>query len=161
MKVISILALFLALTACVAAVPISPSREIGHVSQAPVRATDDFTRALNAFRAEAGLGSVRQSAVLTRSAQAHADDMRARGYFSHRSPNGPNGATMMARMAASGCDLRFAAENIAMGQRSEAEVLADWAASPGHRRNMLSARMTDYGLGRAGDIWVLNLASGC
>ena len=29
------------------------------------------------------------------------------------------------------------AENIAMGQRSAAEVVADWMSSPGHRANML------------------------
>ena len=99
--------------------------------------------------------------VLTRAAQAHAEDMAARGYFSHQSPGGPNGDDLGDRARAAGCSFRSVAENIAQGQRSEAEVLTGWANSPGHRRNMLNGRMTDYGLGRAGDIWVLKLSSGC
>lgn len=137
--------------------PITP----GPVSTAPVASTSDFTARLNTFRASQGRGTVRQSAILTRAAQAHADDMAARGYFSHESPGGPNGNNLVQRAAAAGCALRSGAENIASGQRSEAEVFAGWENSRGHRVNMLGRGYTEYGLGRAGNIWVLKFSSGC
>lgn len=165
MKALLALVACLLVSGCIAVVPI-PIAATATATRAPdtsipVRATDSFTNRLNAFRASQGAGPVRQSAILTRAAQAHAQDMSDRGYFSHRSRGGPNGETLMARSRAAGCNVRAVAENIAKGQRGEAEVLEDWANSSGHRRNMLNRRMTDYGLGRAGDIWVLKLSSGC
>ncbi len=101
------------------------------------------------------------NAALTRAAQAHAEDMRARNYFSHRARNGPNGETFGQRAAGAGCTILSGAENIAFGQTSEAEVFTGWQNSSGHRRNMLGRDYTFFGLGRAGDIWVLKLSSGC
>ena len=147
-----------ALTACVAVVPISPPVATGTASSVPVVATDSFTRQINAFRAESGVGPLRQSPTLTQAAKAHADDMQARGYFAHRSPTG---GTLMTRARAAGCAMRAGAENIAQGQPTETAVLNGWANSSGHRSNMLNSRMTEYGLGRSGDIWVLKLSSGC
>ena len=37
-------------------------------------------------------------------------------------------------------------ENIALGQRSVAEVVSSWMSSPGHRANMLSARYHRIGV---------------
>ena len=163
MKFVTAAACCLALSGCIAVVPIPLGQPPATraVSTAPVQSTAGFTTRINTFRGDNGAGPLRQSAILTRAAQAHADDMAARNYFSHQSPGGPNGSTLMARTRAAGCNLRAVAENIAQGQRSEAEVLTAWANSPGHRRNMLKGNMTDYGFGRAGDIWVLVLTSGC
>ena len=148
-------------SACFVVVPVPISAPAATPSSEPVRSTASFTGGINSFRADNGVGALQQSAILTRAAQAHAEDMAARGYFSHQSPGGPNGDDLGDRARAAGCSFRSVAENIAQGQRSEAEVLTGWANSPGHRRNMLNGRMTDYGLGRAGDIWVLKLSSGC
>lgn len=104
---------------------------------------------------------MRQNAILTRAAQAHAEDMAARGYFSHQSPGGPNGDNLAERAASAGCAMRAGAENIASGQRSEAEVFVGWQNSPGHRANLLGGNYTDYGLGRSGNVWVMKLSSGC
>ena len=153
------------LMACVVVpIPISTmgaSSNVGPVSTAPVAATNDFTAALSAFRASQGLGPVRQNAILTRAAQAHAEDMAQRNYFSHSSPGGPNGDNLMQRAASAGCAMRAGAENIANGQRSQTEVLTAWEGSSGHRANMLGRRYTEYGLGRSGNIWVLKLSAGC
>lgn len=127
--------------------------------QAPVAA--GFADALNAFRASQGLSSIRNNGLLARAATAHAADMERRGYFSHRSVGGPNGDGLVARAASAGCAIRFGAENIAQGQRSELEVFAAWQNSPGHRRNLLGSQYTEYGLGRFGNTWVMKLSSGC
>ena len=156
------------LSACVAVVPVPVSMNMpatavvsGASEASQYQAADSFTDSINAFRRSQGVGPLKPNALLTRAAQSHANDMKARGYFAHRSPGGPNGATLLARAQSAGCVVRLAAENIAQGQRTPSEVLTGWANSPGHRSNMLNARMTDYGLGKAGDIWVLNLSSGC
>ena len=120
-----------------------------------------FGAELNSFRAGQGAGPVAPNARLQRAAQSHATDMEQRGYFSHQSPGGPNGTSMRDRVAASGYRACAAAENIAQGQDTEAEVMAAWRESSGHRRNMLGARYADYGLGRSGETWVLLLAAGC
>ncbi|MDX8348137.1 CAP domain-containing protein [Cognatiyoonia sp. IB215446] len=123
--------------------------------------TGNFATDLNAFRAAQGRGAVVPDPKLQQAARRHAEDMQARGYFSHQSPGGPHGNTMTERMAASGCQPGASAENIAQGQTSEAAVFAAWQNSTGHRRNMLGARYTEYGLGRSGNTWVLLFSSDC
>lgn len=115
---------------------------------------------LNGLRAEQGLGPVSPSPRLEETAKAHAMDMARRGFFDH---TGSDGSDVMARARAQGYNACAIAENIAKGQRSLTEVLGDWAQSPGHRKNLLDPKVTDYGLVRApGDIWVLVLGKdGC
>lgn len=120
-----------------------------------------FGAELNSLRAGQRAGPVAPNAQLQRAAQSHAADMEQRGYFSHQSPGGPNGTSMSDRVAASGYRACAAAENIAQGQDTEAEVMEAWRDSAGHRRNMLGARYRNYGLGRSGETWVLLLAASC
>lgn len=126
-------------------------------SQASLPATA-FGAALNDFRARQGLGPVVADAELTAAAEAHAKDMVAGVYFSHK---GRDGSDSGDRARRAGCSWRAAAENIAWGQTSEGQVLQGWADSSGHRRNMLGRSYTRYGLGRAGTTWVLMFADRC
>ncbi len=148
------------LTGCIMVVPVPQPKGVTRTVPATVETTG-FGGALNDLRATENLAGVGQDPRLTRAAQAHADHMAQAGYFSHRSPGGPNGDTLIARITNAGCNAGAMSENIAQGQRSEAEVLAAWVASPGHRKNMLGPRYRSYGLGRSGDIWVLNFSDGC
>ncbi len=140
--------------------PVSQTMPVEVTSASPVSATG-FAAGLNAFRANQGLSALRSNAALARAAQAHAEDMARRGYFSHDSPGGPNGDTFVERAQAGGCAMQSGAENIADGQTSEQAVLVAWQNSPGHRRNMLAPSYTQYGLGRSGNTWVLKLAGNC
>lgn len=119
--------------------------------------TVDLGQPVNAFRAVEGEGTLRRNAKADAAALAHARDMARHGFFGHK---GSNGSSVGGRLKVAGCRFTGAAENIAKGQRSDAEVVAAWVASPGHRRNMLAA-YDQYGAARIGDIWVLVLASGC
>ncbi|MEO1639250.1 MAG: CAP domain-containing protein [Pseudomonadota bacterium] len=164
-KYLSLLAL-IGLSACIVVpVPvgvITPTTEPAtRAAVTPAMSTASFTSQINAYRSQQGRAPLRQSAELTRAAEAHARDMAQRGYFSHRSEGGPNGVTFMQRSRAAGCNMRSGAENIATGQTSEAQVIAAWADSAGHRRNMLGSGYREYGLGRVGNIWVLKLAAAC
>ena len=117
----------------------------------------DLGPPVNDFRAGEGEAPLRRNAKADAAASAHARDMARQGFFGHK---GSNGSSVGGRLKAAGCRFTGAAENIAKGQRSDAEVVAAWAASPGHRRNML-APYDQYGAARIGDTWVLVLASGC
>lgn len=69
-------------------------------------------------------------------AQAHAELMARKNSLYHSSLGFSN-------------QFSTAGENIAMGQRSEKEVVKGWMNSPGHRANILNPRFTDIGFGIA------------
>lgn len=154
------------LSGCLLVVPVplpsgeAPAAAAGRAasSSEPSLPATGFSQALNDYRARHGLGPVAADRALTLAAQAHAEDMVARGYFSHTGRDGSNSGDRARR---SGCSWGSASENIAWGQRSESEVLQGWADSAGHRRNMLGGGYTRYGLGRAGTHWVLMFADRC
>ncbi len=90
---------------------------------------------VNAYRQAHDLPALAVSDALTAAAAAHTADMAARGYFAHTSPEG---GRLEDRLAAAGYRFRFAAENLAGGQETPAEVLQSWRDSPGHDANLLS-----------------------
>lgn len=118
------------------------------------------TQALNTYRAENGRAPLAYSSVLQTAAEAHAQDMAARVFFDHR---GSDGTDVGMRVAQQGYGWCFVAENIAKGQASLGEVMQAWAASQGHRRNMLARQAQEFALVEApGRIWVMVLAApGC
>ena len=155
MRIPMMIAALISVTACVA-VPVSFG---GGLPQARKLATVQPTdAAFHALLQDARTTPIVTSAELTRAARGHAADMVARSYFAHRSPEG---VTASDRAAAQGVPACGIAENIAQGQGSAAAVFADWMASAGHRANMLNPNMASYGLGRAGDTWVLKLYQPC
>lgn len=118
------------------------------------------TAALNDYRAAEGRAPLAYSDTLAAAALAHAEDMAARGFFDHA---GSDGSSVAQRVSRQGYGWCVVAENIAKGQVSLAEVMQGWAASPGHRRNMLSREVREFALVEApGRIWVMVLAApGC
>lgn len=101
---------------------------------------------VNAARNKAGLKPLRLDSTLAKSAQRHAEDMLARGYFAHRSPSG---TTVRERARTAGYDWRAVGENIAFGQTSVDEVVTTWLDSPGHRKNILNPNFSELGVGLA------------
>jgi uncharacterized protein YkwD len=89
-------------------------------------------------------GPITLESHLTAAAQGHSDDMAARNYFSHDTPEGLNFA---ARITNAGYPGFPAAENIARGQRSAQQVMTDWMNSPGHRTNIENCEHTAIGIG--------------
>lgn len=112
---------------------------------------------INANRAANGRAPVQENSRLSPAARAHAQDMFTNEYFDHVSPDGARFTTRAARAGYS-CAI---AENLASGQDSAAEVMDAWMQSSGHRRNLLLANASEYGVGRVGDMWVLMMGQGC
>ena len=122
---------------------------------------------LNAHRKANGLPRLKFDRKVSRSAQNQACDMSVRGYFSHR---GQDGSKPKTRLRRTGCKAGRVAENIAVGQKNARDVMQEWMASPGHRKNMLINPGIDrFGIGIAdsgnayshGYVWVLVLTSKC
>lgn len=98
----------------------------------------------NQERAKAGLKPLKIDAKLSQSAQAKSQDMKNKNYFSHTSPTY---GSPFDQMKSNGITYKTAGENIAMGQRTAAEVMDAWMKSPGHRENILNPAYTHIGVG--------------
>jgi uncharacterized protein YkwD len=112
----------------------------------PTAVRKEMLARVNAIRKKAGLGSLRLNSDLEKAAQRHAEDMLARGYFSHESPSG---TTVRERSRKAGYDWAAIGENIAFGQTSVDEVIETWMDSPGHRKNILGRHFNELGIGLA------------
>lgn len=100
---------------------------------------------VNQERAAVGCPALQTDARLVTAARAHSQDMAVRAYFAHTDPDGTN---PFARMTAFGYPLYSGmAENIGAGQRTAAEVVAAWMASPPHRANILNCAYVAVGTG--------------
>jgi uncharacterized protein YkwD len=121
--------------------------EIAGVSSEEQRILD----LVNQERYKAGVAALRLSGRLAVAARGHSYDMAMRHYFSHQSADGV-GVEQRIR----GSDIAYteAGENIYMDDLPDRARIAEravrgWLASPGHRKNMLSARFTETGVGVA------------
>lgn len=147
--ILLLFALVLALGAC-AAPPAPPD-----VARA-IPADQGFAAILDAARA--GLPPATPHPLLTAAAQAHAQDMATHGYISHQ---GRDGADHMRRIRASGYCTTYAVENLAWDWPSVERAAQEWVRSAKHLENMRLSGRVDYGLGVAGERYVLVLARPC
>jgi uncharacterized protein YkwD len=113
--------------------------------QDPEKVAAEMLERVNAVRRKEGLPPLVSHPLLDRVAQEHAEDMLARSYFGHRTPEGldPSGRALAAGYASG------IGENIVEQRFSAEEVLKAWLSSPGHRRNLLDPDCRDMGLGLA------------
>ena len=83
------------------------------------------------------------NALLTQSAEGHSQDMVANNFFAHDSFDG---RTFDQRITATGYSWSLVAENIAAGQTTIDQVMAEWMASEGHCVNIMNAAITEIGM---------------
>lgn len=83
---------------------------------------------------------------LTRAAQAKANDMATRNYWSHSTPEGDEPWTFVSD---AGYEYSKAGENLAYGFNSSQETVSGWMSSPSHKKNLLDASYIDVGFGFA------------
>lgn len=98
----------------------------------------------NDERAKAGCEPLRVDAKATEAAQFHADDMAARDYYEHDSPEGRSAGD---RLDAAGYAWSGWGENIHRSPASPEQAMRDWMDSPGHRDNILNCAFKDLGVG--------------
>jgi uncharacterized YkwD family protein/spore coat assembly protein SafA len=128
---------------------IYPGQKLLIPNLADVQAQEnEVIRLVNVERANRGLQTLKTNWQLSRVARYKSQDMVNKGYFSHTSPTYGSPFTMMQNF---GLKFSAAGENIAMGQRTPAEVMKSWMNSPGHRANILSPTYWEIGVGMAKD----------
>lgn len=86
------------------------------------------------------------SQLLVEAAQLKANDMAARGYFSH---NSPDGKTPWYWLGQVGYGYAYAGENLAVNFVDSEDIVLAWMNSPTHRANILSDKFTEVGIAAA------------
>ncbi|HLZ29887.1 MAG TPA: CAP domain-containing protein [Chloroflexota bacterium] len=99
----------------------------------------------NAARQAAGLTPLVLSAQLSDAAQNYSQVLAAGSCFEHTCGAVPDFAERLGQAGYVGWSA--IAENIAAGYPTPEAVVAGWLASPGHRANILSATLSEIGLG--------------
>lgn len=121
---------------------------------------DLIVQLVNLERAKAGCSPLRVDARVQAAAQAHADDMAARDYYEHISPEGGHAND---RMVKAGYPAAKWGENLHRGPTDPAVAMRDWMASPAHRQNIVDCEFEDFGVGvnlsANGPWWVENFGT--
>ena len=103
---------------------------------------------INGARQAAGLKAVALDGPISAVAQSRSDDMVARGYFAHVTPDGKN---FMDLVKAAGIRFKFSGEILAMNNFREelaAQKAYEWfMGSPPHRAIILDSRFNAAGVG--------------
>lgn len=107
---------------------------------------DGLLEATNTERLKAGLSQLSYDSTLDAAAQAKAEDMADRNYWSH---NTPDGKEPWAFIDQTGYRYYKAAENLAYGFATSGGAVNGWMNSPGHRANILDPQLREVGFGIA------------
>jgi uncharacterized protein YkwD len=91
------------------------------------------------------------NATLAGAALGHSKDMAEKHYFNHKEPGG---STPADRATRAGYRWSRISENIASGEHSVAQAVADWLDSPGHCANIMNPALTEMGAA-----WAVNPAN--
>ncbi|MDT8716377.1 hypothetical protein IAI10_06880 [Clostridium sp. 19966] len=116
------------------------------VNSSIIAQENEVIRLVNVQRSRRGLPALSKNNSLCTVARYKSQDMINKHYFSHMSPTYGSPFKMMETF---GIKFSAAGENIAMGQRTPAEVMNSWMNSSGHRANILSPAYTQIGVGLA------------
>ncbi len=100
----------------------------------------------NAERVQNNTTLLNENALLAGAALSKAQDMAAKGYFSH---NGPDGKEPWRWVEEAGYAYQYAGENLAVRFDDSANVVNAWMASPTHRANIVKPVYTEIGVGVA------------
>jgi hypothetical protein len=104
------------------------------------------TDATNSARASEGQTPLVRSEVLDEAARLKAEDMAAKGYFAHWSPDG---VSPWHWFGEAGYQYIHAGENLAVHFTDSTAVVDAWLDSPTHRDNILNGSYSEIGIGTA------------
>jgi hypothetical protein len=114
---------------------------LGYATEMSIQNLLDNTNAQRSANSETALTLNSQ---LNQAAQAKANDMAARNYWSH---NTPDGQTPWTFVTAAGYNYQAVGENLAYGFATSSDTVTGWMNSPGHRANILNSNYSDVGFG--------------
>jgi hypothetical protein len=100
----------------------------------------------NQDREALALPTLEADPLLTAAAQAKADDMAEKGYFSHTTPEGYDSWHWFEEV---GYKYQYAGENLAVNFVDSSDVQKAWMNSPTHRDNIVNPKYTEIGIATA------------
>ncbi len=123
-----------------------PHAKKGVLAYATNIGVDSLLLQTNQQRTTNGLSALTINAKLNQAAQAKANDMVTRNYWSH---NTPDGVEPWAFFDNAGYAYFKAGENLAFGFMTSGDTITGWMNSPSHRENLLSSSFQEVGFGFA------------
>jgi len=98
----------------------------------------------NLEREKKSLSRLQSNVLLNKIANLRADDLFAKQYFDHNSPDGSTASSIATKI---GYDYLLIGENLALGNfSSDSDIVSAWMDSPGHRANILNSKFTELGV---------------
>lgn len=125
---------------------IGPVQKRGVLAYATSMSSSALLASTNQERTKAGSGTLTINNRLSAAAQAKANDMVARNYWSHNTPDGHEPWIFIQN---AGYSYLKAGENLAYGFDNGADTVAGWMNSASHKANLLDSAFTEVGFGFA------------
>ncbi|MFA5095303.1 MAG: CAP domain-containing protein [Candidatus Paceibacterota bacterium] len=104
----------------------------------------------NQERKEQNLQTLVVNPILNEAAEMKAEDMAAKSYFAHTSPEGKTPWYWLEKV---GYEYQYAGENLAINFSDSKDVTEAWMASPTHKANIVKGNYTEIGTGVATGIY--------
>lgn len=104
----------------------------------------------NDERQSQNLKTLTVSSTLNKAAEMKAQDMAAKSYFAHTSPEGKTPWYWLEQV---GYSYQYAGENLAINFSDSKDVTNAWMASPTHQANIVKGNYTEIGTGVASGIY--------
>ena len=123
-----------------------PRGRHGVLAYATDMSVSDLLSQTNQQRAANGVSNLSLNSELDQAAQTKANDMVARNYWSH---NTPDGSPPWVFITNAGYQYKSAGENLAYGFLTSSETISGWMNSPEHKANLLNNGFSEVGFGFA------------
>ncbi len=123
-----------------------PARQGVTLAYATEMSVSGLLQTTNSHRSGNGKGDLTLNQQLASAAQAKANDMIARNYWSHATPDGQQPWVFLDN---AGYKYLKAGENLAYGFATSGDAVVGWMNSPTHQANMLDGAFTEVGFGFA------------
>ncbi len=131
------------LAACTAGGASGPSFQTALATKAGTVNAGEAAALISAYRRSKGKSAVTVDPALMAIARVHSDRMAAADTMTHVLPGE---GSFPDRLKAGGYQAGMAAENVAAGQTTLAEVLQAWKNSPSHNENLLEEHVDEIGI---------------
>ncbi len=118
----------------------------GTLAYATEMSISTLLSATNTQRVNNGQAALQNNQQLNSAAQTKANDMIARNYWSHNTPDGQEPWVFFDN---AGYKYQKAGENLAYGFATSSDTVAGWMNSASHRSNLLDGTFTEVGFGFA------------
>ncbi len=129
---------------------IVPGLRIGVIDSLSAIYASVLVALTNQNRAAANISELKVNPFLEKAAQMKADDMAAKSYFAHNTPDGKNPWYWLDQ---AGYKYVYAGENLAVNFENSEDIETAWMNSRGHFLNIMNPKYTEIGIATSTGIY--------